>query len=174
MIENNSKINEKKNDFIEHVSNARIYTKSVFEVEGLGSNEFSTISKSGNYVLTYSTNDIDYMNDALEYLEQEHYMPRRSIEDQIFDDYERLACKKETLIMQMMIKKAAENEIFEEFRDSSRNLPLDAYFNKIDAGNKGSKVIFTPASENIQIDNEGNQYRSILVVYKLNKSQKGV
>ena len=133
----------------EYKSNAVVYTVDSFKDEHIGNNDYKVTSKCGNYVFVYSKKDVEYIYKILEQQIYENYLPERSVEDVIFDDYEDSAFNKNRTPFRMMVRKVKEGEIYANFRHEHKNekLTIGTWFIEIESSEGAKDLSLTPFSK---------------------------
>lgn len=144
----------KKQVPIPYENGARVYSIETFKKKNLNKGMYSATSLSGDYILVYAEKDVEYLLDAYDQGAFDIYAPYRSIEDEIFDDYEEAALNINRYPFVSIVRKLEENEIFDDFYHEGKvcKLHMNCWFNKVDARSKGAKVYFTIASNEYKKD----------------------
>jgi|GEM_PF-6184212 len=133
-------------NFKKYESKARVYNVSSFEEKFVSEDEHVLVSESGKSVLVYKNEDIDYLLRVYEQLDYENQRDSRSLEDEVYDQYEEKVSGKNPTPFKAIIQKKRNDQVFDEFKYSNEEMliPFSGLFNKDEASKNGSPITFSP------------------------------
>jgi hypothetical protein len=132
---------EKNYEFYKNTG--KVFASNNFNKEVIINGEKISYSNEGKFVLVYTEKDIENNDDMYDYFNYEDYMTKRSIQDEVLDNYINEFNIEEDKFRnyQTVVKKILEKEVLVVFK--LEKMSLSCVINLDDSKTKGSDIMLT-------------------------------